>query len=321
MKRLILLPFFLIILSGCSADYNTTLQSPQPLAAQQSLAQQTQTASVVAKSPAASTDNAVIVLPTDEGNGAAMYSDKYPVSYTIKGDSNITNQLATYGVSFDTWIAPRAWTGSGVIGADGNLSVDLYPASTGTSTSEHISYYEVPACLFCMLEEAAPYFSNALSQYNSTYNEDYSEDIVIPQGLEVTPISKNLITYTLPDRDGLSTRGVVYYNPDDASYGVALKEAKFVLPTTEADVTSFLIQNFITKENLNSYQQTNSTPPSSGLSNNNSYTNIDGNQVHSPAYSDTVPAGATAICSDGTYSFSQSRSGTCSHHGGVAEWY
>lgn len=59
---------------------------------------------------------------------------------------------------------------------------------------------------------------------------------------------------------------------------------------------------------------------SSGLSNDNYYTNSAGNDVHSPAYSNTVPAGATAKCGDGTYSFSQSRSGTCSHHGGVAQW-
>jgi hypothetical protein len=32
------------------------------------------------------------------------------------------------------------------------------------------------------------------------------------------------------------------------------------------------------------------------------------------------PPGATAHCRDGTYSFSQHRSGTCSHHGGVAAW-
>ncbi len=32
------------------------------------------------------------------------------------------------------------------------------------------------------------------------------------------------------------------------------------------------------------------------------------------------PAGATALCRDGTYSFSQTHSGTCSHHGGVASW-
>jgi hypothetical protein len=33
-----------------------------------------------------------------------------------------------------------------------------------------------------------------------------------------------------------------------------------------------------------------------------------------------APAGATAICNDGTYSYSQHRSGTCSHHGGVRVW-
>jgi hypothetical protein len=33
-----------------------------------------------------------------------------------------------------------------------------------------------------------------------------------------------------------------------------------------------------------------------------------------------VPADATARCREGTYSFSKSRQGTCSNHGGVAEW-
>jgi hypothetical protein len=60
----------------------------------------------------------------------------------------------------------------------------------------------------------------------------------------------------------------------------------------------------------------------SQLDNNNYYTNVDGNEVHSPANTvdGSVPAGASARCADGTYSFSQSRRGTCSHHGGVAQW-
>ncbi|MFC8678078.1 DUF3761 domain-containing protein [Streptomyces griseorubiginosus] len=33
-----------------------------------------------------------------------------------------------------------------------------------------------------------------------------------------------------------------------------------------------------------------------------------------------APAGATAQCNDGTYSYSAHRRGTCSHHGGVAVW-
>jgi len=36
--------------------------------------------------------------------------------------------------------------------------------------------------------------------------------------------------------------------------------------------------------------------------------------------SSTDPTGATAKCKDGTYSKSQHHSGTCSKHGGVAEW-
>lgn len=38
------------------------------------------------------------------------------------------------------------------------------------------------------------------------------------------------------------------------------------------------------------------------------------------AFAASPPAGATAQCRDGSYSFSRSRSGTCSHHGGVAAW-
>lgn len=38
------------------------------------------------------------------------------------------------------------------------------------------------------------------------------------------------------------------------------------------------------------------------------------------AAGNTDPTGATAKCKDGTYSKSQHHSGTCSSHGGVAEW-
>ena len=51
------------------------------------------------------------------------------------------------------------------------------------------------------------------------------------------------------------------------------------------------------------------------------YMSASGKSVAAPLYSSKgVPARATARCRDGTYSFSQSKSGTCSNHGGVAQW-
>ncbi|PKV94475.1 uncharacterized protein DUF3761 [Amycolatopsis echigonensis] len=47
------------------------------------------------------------------------------------------------------------------------------------------------------------------------------------------------------------------------------------------------------------------------------YRNSSGNCVHRP---DSNPSGATAQCNDGSYSYSQHRSGTCSRHGGVKQW-
>lgn len=60
--------------------------------------------------------------------------------------------------------------------------------------------------------------------------------------------------------------------------------------------------------------------PSTQRSSGRSYVNVDGDRIPSPVFSDRRPAGATARCRDGSYSFSQNRRGTCSHHGGVAEW-
>lgn len=51
---------------------------------------------------------------------------------------------------------------------------------------------------------------------------------------------------------------------------------------------------------------------------NGTYVNSAGQTVCRP--SSTNAGGATAICRDGTYSYSQSRRGTCSHHGGVKQW-
>ena len=54
--------------------------------------------------------------------------------------------------------------------------------------------------------------------------------------------------------------------------------------------------------------------------NNGTYVNSKGQTVQRPEHCSGPPKGATAQCRDGSYSFSASRRGTCSHHGGVAKW-
>lgn len=64
----------------------------------------------------------------------------------------------------------------------------------------------------------------------------------------------------------------------------------------------------------------NGTKEAAPVCENGTYINSVGNTVCSPYNASSTPSGATAICGDGTYSFSQSRRGTCSHHGGVSTW-
>ncbi|WP_354015490.1 DUF3761 domain-containing protein [Dyella japonica] len=72
----------------------------------------------------------------------------------------------------------------------------------------------------------------------------------------------------------------------------------------------------------NQQTSTQSAKPDATLVEHGGYTNHDGVAIHRPAHtvSGSAPAGASAQCRDGSYSFSTHHSGTCSHHGGVAQW-
>jgi hypothetical protein len=83
-----------------------------------------------------------------------------------------------------------------------------------------------------------------------------------------------------------------------------------------SQVAPFLIN----KQSDNAPQQTTQAPAPTPAP--KYYINSSGNIIQSPTKSQdgNIPAGASARCRDGSYSFSQHRSGTCSHHGGVARW-
>lgn len=92
-------------------------------------------------------------------------------------------------------------------------------------------------------------------------------------------------------------------------YGAALASSGPSAPAAQApvqEVTPVQVQTSTQSQDANT------------LSHDSTYTNVSGNTVPSPVHLNTCTG--SAICGDGTCSFSQHRQGTCSHHGGVAEW-
>lgn len=120
------------------------------------------------------------------------------------------------------------------------------------------------------------------------YSSQTREDGSLAKGqTRITQVGKNgekALTYNVTLTDGKETARQL------------TKEEVIIQPMTEVTLVGTYVA------------------PSSG----SGYTNSDDNHVASPS---SDPVGATAKCGDGTYSYSQHRSGTCSHHGGVAIWY
>jgi len=85
------------------------------------------------------------------------------------------------------------------------------------------------------------------------------------------------------------------------------------------EVSRSEVRNIITQQPIDKVVQRGTKAPAPSCPN-GTYVNAYGNTVCRPYETNSAPAGATARCSDGTYSFSQSRRGTCSRHGGVAQW-
>ena len=196
------------------------------------------------------TELPVTVLHSIDGgaeNNSSISANHYPTKETLEPDS-MNSLLGAYGIAYEVWVAPKGWTGDGVEGGDGNVVATLYPHPyTGTSDSTlHVSYYEVPACLMCMLENAALYFPGAMKEYNEEYNKDHTDNIVIPADLKIKRISRTLVTYAYPVKHNLLSRGVAYYRPSGDYYA----EASFVLPENDTLLADLMTKIFIKTRHL-----------------------------------------------------------------------
>ena len=112
----------------------------------------------------------------------------------------------------------------------------------------------------------------------------------------------------------------LYNGPVTATFGPLTRASVIAFQQQEGITPAVGNVGIVTRSHINSIL-TAHPDWTTTLSNTNVYTNTSGNPVKGPAYSSNgIPAGATAECRDGTYSFSLTHSGSCSHHGGVAQW-
>jgi hypothetical protein len=92
--------------------------------------------------------------------------------------------------------------------------------------------------------------------------------------------------------------------------GYTRSNGTYVAPHYQTNPNGTSADNWSTVGNVNPYTGAAGTKP------------LYGNTAAAPAalYAPAPAVGPSAICRDGSPSYSQNRSGTCSHHGGVAQW-
>jgi hypothetical protein len=139
-----------------------------------------------------------------------------------------------------------------------------------------------------------------------------SESVAIPfatTSVESATVASGTSSVTTPGVNGVETKTYTVTLTDGVETGRTLSSQTVTTPPVTQVTT---VGTYVAPPAP--------VAPAAPTCSNGSYVNTAGNTVCRPEVSSSAPSGATAKCGDGTYSFSQSRRGTCSSHGGVATW-
>lgn len=185
----------------------------------------------------------------------------------------------------------------GAIGAASNNQGNTPPTPSSAEYAEQVEEVQAPVVDYKEVKE-----TEAVA-YETVYRDDSSlaKGITktITEGVEGVKTKIYKVQYT----DGIETgRELISEEVTRAPVNKVVAVGTYVAPPAQTQAQS--------------QSQSQSTPSSNCQ--NGTYVNSAGNTVCRPSSSNT--GGATAICRDGSYSYSQSRRGTCSHHGGVSTW-
>lgn len=196
-------------------------------------------------------------------------------------------------------------------------NTELYQALAGEfdveSNLEDTSRGKSDYVFFSIADISAPNYSN-VSTFNKNDNSDAIKTLIIKYtAREVDLMSEaDSLSYVI----GIIPKGTsvqLYENCDCEWICVAYqKHFGYVRSADLVDKEGRIIRNATISPNPTN---SNRYVGNDGHSQDRKFHNFGDKEADISA-----PAGATALCNDGTYSFSRSRQGTCSWHGGVKIW-
>lgn len=188
----------------------------------------------------------VTVLNTDFGiTGVTL--PPYPKTVTITIPTQYSDKVAVYGVSGHTILAPKGWTGKGLIGASGSDGFDLYPIEnneTGSKISVEIASTGTGPAFY----NAAPFFSWARTHFPV----GIPTPTPIP-GLTVSVITSHLVAYSYPAvSSDIEVNGIAFSDAQDHEKDQfwSFEKMEVVLPKTQHDLSTILLNNYIQQRSL-----------------------------------------------------------------------
>lgn len=166
-----------------------------------------------------------VPCPT-QGFGAPI--TKLPASIPVTIPGSLDHEIAFYGdrLGIMSVIAPKGWSCSASVGADGVGRLVVYPVGSNASSPEAVEAGETSACLFCRLQQACRLFAAATTAMSA----DYGESCPYKPALEVaTPVRPGVMKFVDPagvKGDGVPSGGryvadgvmTFYLNNEDGSW-------------------------------------------------------------------------------------------------------
>jgi hypothetical protein len=130
---------------------------------------------------------------------------KIPKTLAIAEPAWIASELAVYtdSYSFNRVLGPRGWSCSAAYGEDGGGGMTIAPPGSNPNHvgTEGISLGSAPACLYCQLVLACPYFESARQVFYRMYpNRSDATDCREVRGENVTPLQPSFRRVDDPSR-------------------------------------------------------------------------------------------------------------------------